>query len=50
MPMQVRRAALARIRAAPDHDRPTDTALCAQRIVSAQVEVRPDSAGIRHGA
>lgn len=50
MPMQIRRAALTRIRAAPDDDRPADTALCAQRIVGAQVEVRPDSAGIRHGA
>lgn len=50
MPMQIRGATLTRIRAAPNDDRPADTALCAQRIVSAQVEVRPNSAGIRHGA
>lgn len=50
MPVQIRRAALARVRAASHDDGPADTALCAQRIVSAQVEVRPDSAGVRHGA
>lgn len=50
MPVEVRRAALPRVRAAPDDDRPADAALGAQRIVSAEVEVRPDSAWVRHGA
>lgn len=50
MPVQIRRTALPRIRTAPDNDRPADAALGAQRIVSAQVEVRPDSAGVRHSA
>lgn len=50
MPVQIRRAALAWVRAAPDDDRPADAALGAQRIVSAQVEVRPDRTGVRHRA
>lgn len=50
VPVQVSRPALTGVRTAPDDDRPADTALCAQRIVSAQVEVRPDRAGISHGA
>jgi len=50
MPVQIRRAALPRVCAAPDDDRSADAALGAQRIVSTQVEVRPDSAGVRHGA
>jgi len=50
MPVQVRRAALAWVRAAPDNDRATDTTLCAQRVVGAQVKVRPDRAGVRHCA
>lgn len=50
MPVQVGRAALARVCTAPDDDRAADTALGAKRVVNAQVEVRPDRTRVCHGA